>query len=106
MLGTNYLSKELNSIMCDALLETLKLSSLLAKAYSDTCIDGSNSNYKDNDGLKYECPQAKEFGFDGKSIMRPNQISIVNGMFCPSYDETLLARKYVDTYELYEKVTA
>ena len=71
-LGTNDLSKELNSTTRDALLASLQLSTLLAKACGETCIDGAHVNCKDNDGLKHERQQAKELGFDGKSIMCPN----------------------------------
>ena len=77
----------------------MQLSTLLAKAYGGTCIDGAHVNYKDNDGLKHECQQAKEFGFDGKSIIHPNQISIVNDIFYPSKDEVLLARRHIDAHE-------
>ena len=54
MLGTNGLSKELNSATCDALLTSLQMSMLLSKAHGKLCIDGVCMNYKDNDGLKYE----------------------------------------------------
>ena len=53
-LGTDDLSKELNSAPRDALLASLQISTLLAKSCGKICIDGVSINCKDDDGLKYE----------------------------------------------------
>ena len=46
-----------------------------------------------------ECQQGVEFGFDGKTLIHPNQIEPCNTAFSPSADEVAWARKMIAAFE-------
>lgn len=58
-------------------------------------IDTVYSNVKNMDGFREEVTRIKEMGFDGKSVVHPSQISVVNEIFTPSDDEIRHALKVV-----------
>ncbi len=43
-----------------------------------------------------------EFGFDGKTLIHPNQIEPCNKVFSPSADDVALARKTIAAFDLPE----
>ena len=49
-----------------------------------------------------ECAQARDMGFDGKTLIHPNQIEPCNGVFSPSADEVAQARKLIAAFDLPE----
>lgn len=40
-------------------------------------------NYQDQDVLREECKEGREFGFTGKQAIHPSQIDIIQEMFLP-----------------------
>jgi citrate lyase subunit beta/citryl-CoA lyase len=50
----------------------------------DRAIDGVHMEITDDVGLRLVCKQGRELGFDGKSLIHPNQVSVCNEMFSPS----------------------
>lgn len=58
-------------------------------------IDTVYSNVKNMDGFREEVTRIKEMGFDGKSVVHPSQIAVVNEIFTPSDDEIRHALKVV-----------
>lgn len=58
-------------------------------------IDTVYSNVKNMDGFRDEVTRIKEMGFDGKSVVHPSQIAVVNEIFTPSDDEIRHALKVV-----------
>ena len=62
-------------------------------------IDGVHMNINDTEGLKNDCWLGKEFGFDGKSLIHPNQIGPCNEIFSPSSKEIEYARRVVAAWE-------
>jgi len=54
------------------------------------------------DGFVAECRQGVEFGFDGKTLIHPNQIEPCNAAFSPSAEEVAQARKMIAVFELPE----
>lgn len=40
-------------------------------------------NYQDEDVLREECKEGREFGFTGKQAIHPSQIDIIQEMFLP-----------------------
>ena len=53
-------------------------------------------------GFEAECAQARDMGFDGKTLIHPNQIGPCNNVFSPSADEVAQARKLIAAFELPE----
>jgi citrate lyase subunit beta/citryl-CoA lyase len=49
-----------------------------------------------------ECRQGVEFGFDGKTLIHPNQIEPCNKAFSPSAEEIANARKMIAAFDLPE----
>jgi citrate lyase subunit beta/citryl-CoA lyase len=46
-------------------------------------IDGVHLNISDAEGFLAVCEQGKALGFDGKSLIHPDQISLANSIFAP-----------------------
>lgn len=55
-----------------------------ARAAGIDCIDTVFSNLNDMDGFRREVELIKKLGFDGKSVINPRQIPVVNEVFTPS----------------------
>ncbi|APX13605.1 HpcH/HpaI aldolase/citrate lyase family protein [Tateyamaria omphalii] len=102
VMGTNDLAKELQTrFRPDRLpLQTgLGLCLLAAKAHGCAIVDGVYNAFKDEDGLKIECDQGRDMGFDGKTLIHPAQVDIANAAFSPSEDEIDLARRQITAFE-------
>jgi (3S)-malyl-CoA thioesterase len=101
VMGTNDLAKELNSrFRADRLpmQAGLGLCLLAAKAHNLTIIDGVYNAFKDEDGLRAECDQGRDMGFDGKTLIHPAQLEIANTAFAPSEAEVTLAQRQIDAF--------
>ncbi|WP_131196499.1 HpcH/HpaI aldolase/citrate lyase family protein [Lichenihabitans psoromatis] len=57
---------------------------LAARRHGLAIIDGVCNDLDDPSGLRAECVQARDFGFDGKSLLHPGQIGICNAAFSPT----------------------
>ena len=102
VMGTNDLAKELQSrFRADRLpmLGSLSLCLLAARAEGLVIVDGVYNAFKDDDGLKVECDQGRDMGFDGKTLIHPAQIAICNDAFAPSEAEINLARRQIAAFE-------
>jgi (3S)-malyl-CoA thioesterase len=62
-------------------------------------VDGVYNQFKDDDGLRSECEQGRDLGFDGKTLIHPAQIAIANECFAPSPAEIELAQRYIAAFE-------
>lgn len=98
VMGTNDLAKDLTSRTRDAMITSLQLCLLAARAHGIACIDGVYNAFKDDDGLRAECQQGRDFGFDGKTLIHPAQLAIANAAFGPTQDDIALARLQIDAY--------
>ncbi|MFN7222865.1 MAG: HpcH/HpaI aldolase/citrate lyase family protein [Paracoccaceae bacterium] len=102
VMGTNDLAKELGSrFRSDRLpMQTgLGLCVLAAKAHDRVIVDGVYNAFKDDDGLRGECEQGRDMGFDGKTLIHPAQLEIANQAFAPSDSEIDLARRQIAAFE-------
>lgn len=102
VMGTNDLAKELQTrFRPDRLpLQTsLGLCLLAAKAHGIAIIDGVYNAFKDDDGLKIECDQGRDMGFDGKTLIHPAQLDVANAAFSPSDEEAELAHRQIAAFE-------
>ncbi|MFN3846709.1 MAG: HpcH/HpaI aldolase/citrate lyase family protein [Paracoccaceae bacterium] len=102
VMGTNDLAKELGSRFCSDRLPMqtgLGLCVLAAKAHDRVIVDGVYNAFKDDDGLRGECEQGRDMGFDGKTLIHPAQLEIANQAFAPSDTEIDLARRQIAAFE-------
>ncbi|MDQ1900015.1 CoA ester lyase [Paracoccus sp. WLY502] len=102
VMGTNDLAKELNSRFRPDRLPMqagLGLCLLAAKAYGKVIVDGVFNAFKDEDGLRTECEQGRDMGFDGKTLIHPAQLAIANQAFAPTDAEIDLARRQIDAFQ-------
>lgn len=106
VMGTNDLAKEIGSRdRADrlALLPSLQMCLLAARAAGLVAIDGVYNAFKDEDGLRAECEQGRDLGFDGKSLIHPAQLDVANAAFAPSADEVALAERQIAAFEETER---
>ncbi|MDG1279732.1 MAG: CoA ester lyase [Pseudorhodobacter sp.] len=102
VMGTNDLAKELGArFRADRLpMQTgLGLCLLAAKAHCLTILDGVYNAFKDENGLRFECEQGRDMGFDGKTLIHPAQLEITNAAFAPSEEEIAVARRQIAAFE-------
>jgi (3S)-malyl-CoA thioesterase len=102
VMGTNDLAKELNSrFRADRLpmQAGLGLCLLAARAHGLVIVDGVYNAFKDEDGLRAECDQGRDMGFDGKTLIHPAQLEIANAAFAPSEAEIDLARRQIAAFD-------
>jgi (3S)-malyl-CoA thioesterase len=81
----------------------LQMIMLAARAHGVTAIDGVYNQFKDQDGLRAECEQGRDMGFDGKTLIHPDQVAVTNECFAPSEAEIDLARRQIAAFEEVEK---
>ena len=102
VLGTNDLAKDLNSRGRAVLMMSLQMCLLAAKAAGIVALDGVYNAFKDEDGLRAECAEGRDMGFDGKTLIHPAQVAIANAAFGPSSDEIDLAHRQIAAFEAAE----
>jgi citrate lyase subunit beta/citryl-CoA lyase len=69
---------------------------LAARARGIAAFDGVFNRLDDPDGLNDECEEGRRLGFDGKSLIHPNQIESCKRAFSPSEAELERARRLVE----------
>jgi len=100
--GTNDLCLELG---CDAgqgraaLMTALQMTVLGARASGKAVFDGVYNDFSDAEGLADECRQGKMLGFDGKTLIHPNQIAVAEAVFRASEEDQAEARAMIAAYE-------
>ena len=100
--GTNDLTKDLGSrYRADRLplMTALQTIVMAARAARIVAIDGVYNRFRDGDGLKVECEQGRDLGFDGKTLIHPAQIEGANMAFAPTSSEIDLAERQIAAYE-------
>ena len=70
-----------------------------ARAYGIDILDGVYNDIGDAEGFARECAEARDMGFDGKTIVHPNQIAACNEAFSPSAEEIAEARKIIAVFD-------
>lgn len=102
VMGTNDLAKELGSRNRPdrlAMQAGLGLCLLAARAHVRVIVDGVFNAFKDDEGLRAECEQGRDMGFDGKTLIHPAQLDIANAAFAPTEAEVDLSRRQIEAYE-------
>jgi citrate lyase subunit beta/citryl-CoA lyase len=102
VLGTNDLVKEAHGRIVPGrgpLVPWLATALAAARAYGLLVLDGVFNDLQDADGFRAECEQARDMGFDGKTLIHPSQIGPCNAVFSPSASEIAEARKIIAAFE-------
>ena len=102
IMGTNDLAKDMGCrYRADRLplMMSLQLPLLAAKAAGILAIDGVYNAFKDEGGLRAECEQGRDMGFDGKTLIHPAQLAIANEVFAPSEAEIDLAQRQIAAFD-------
>lgn len=105
VLGTNDLAKEMRARLRPGrapFLPVLTQSVAAARAHGLVVLDGVCNEFRDLDLFRAETEQGLEFGFDGKSLIHPDQIDPCNALFSPSRDELAWAQAVVAAFDLPE----
>jgi citrate lyase subunit beta/citryl-CoA lyase len=102
VVGSNDLVKEMRCRV-DAdrrpLQAALSLTVAAGRAHGLSVLDGVWNDIADLEGLERQCRQGVEFGFDGKSLIHPDQIAAANQAFAPEPDEVAWARIVVAAFD-------
>ena len=102
VMGTNDLVKELGCRPGPDRAEiqtALQFSLIAARADGIPIVDGVYNAFKDEAGLRAECEQGRDLGFDGKTLIHPAQLDIANAAFAPTGAEIDLSRRQIEAYE-------
>jgi len=102
VIGTNDLAKETRARLVPGrapMLPWLANCVLAAHSYGIDVLDGVYNDLADMQGFAAECAQGRDMGFDGKTLIHPNQIEACNVAFSPSAEETDQARKVIAAFD-------
>jgi citrate lyase subunit beta/citryl-CoA lyase len=105
VMGTNDLVKETRADLSRnrrPALYWLSAAITAARAYGLDALDGVYNNFKDAEGCRRECVHGRALGFDGKTLIHPDQIAIANEVFAPSEAEVAWARRVIAAFDLPE----
>lgn len=70
-----------------------------AHAAGVEAIDTLFANFRDSEGLRRACDEARRDGFSGKLAIHPDQVEVINRAFTPSAQELERARRIVELFE-------
>ena len=100
--GTNDLRADLR-LPLDATREpisaSLQMIVLAARAAGVAVFDGVFNRLDDPEGFRKEAQEGRSLGFDGKSLIHPNQIEPCHLAFAPGAAEVERARALVDAFQ-------
>lgn len=101
VMGTNDLAKETRARFVPGrapMLPWLTSAILAARAHGIDILDGVYNDIKNEDGCKAECEQGRDLGFDGKTLIHPNQVALANAVFAPDEAELAQARSIIAAF--------
>jgi citrate lyase subunit beta / citryl-CoA lyase len=105
VMGTNDLAKETRAKIAPgraAMLPWLMNCVAAARAFGLDILDGVYNDLADAEGFSRECAQGRDMGFDGKTLIHPNQIGPCNAAFSPSAEDVAHAKNIIAAFELPE----
>lgn len=103
VMGTNDLARELRSSLGAAgrhpLVPHLATALAAAREAGKVILDGVYNDVKDPDGFRAECVQGFEMGFDGKTLIHPDQVGPCNDVWAPTDGDVEHARGLIAAFE-------
>jgi citrate lyase subunit beta / citryl-CoA lyase len=108
VMGTNDLAKDTRARIVPGrapMLPWLMNCVAAARAYGLDILDGVYNELGNAEGFAAECRQARDLGFDGKTLIHPQQIAPCNAAFSPTEDEVAWARTIIAAFDQPENAT-
>jgi len=105
-MGTTDLANELKlNLTTDriGLITSLSMVILAARAHHICVVDGPHLDLKNIQACEYSCRQARDLGFDGKTVIHPVQLTYNNDAFTPRAKDVDKARQVLIALEDAEK---
>jgi len=105
VMGTNDLAKDTRARIVPGrapMLPWLMSCVAAARAFGIDILDGVYNDLDNAEGFADECRQARDLGFDGKTLIHPRQIEACNEAFSPAPEEVAAARKIIAAFDLPE----
>jgi citrate lyase subunit beta / citryl-CoA lyase len=102
VMGTNDLAMELGAHLNpsrEPVLGILGLSVVAARAHELAILDGVFNSLDDEAGFDAQCRQGAAFGFDGKTLIHPRQISACNAAFTPDAAAVTWAERILSCFQ-------
>ena len=102
IMGTNDLAKETRARQVPGrapMVSWLATCVLAARAHGIEILDGVYNDLGNAEGFVAECAQARDMGFDGKTLIHPNQIAPCNAVFSPSDEEVAQAKTMIAAFD-------
>jgi citrate lyase subunit beta/citryl-CoA lyase len=102
VMGTNDLAKDTRARIVPGrapMLPWLMNCVAAARAYGLDILDGVYNELGNAEGFAAECREAHDLGFDGKTLIHPQQIAPCNAAFSPSEEEVAWARKIIAAFD-------
>ena len=102
VMGTNDLAKDTRARIVPGrvpMMSWLMTCVAAARAFGLDILDGVFNDIGNADGFARECAEARDMGFDGKTLIHPSQIEPCNAAFSPSADEIVEARKVIAAFD-------
>ena len=102
VMGTNDLAKETRARILPGrapMVPWLMTCVAAARIYGIDILDGVYNDIGDADGFARECAEARDMGFDGKTLVHPSQISPCNETFTPPPEEVAQAREIIAAFD-------
>ena len=104
-MGTNDIAKETRARIVPgraAMVPWLMNCVAAARVYGIDILDGVYTDLGNAEGFARECDEARDMGFDGKTLIHPNQIAPCNAAFSPSPEDVTQAKKMIAAFDLPE----
>jgi len=105
VMGTNDLAKDTRARIVPGrapMVPWLTTCVAAARAFGIDILDGVYNDLGNAEGFADECRQARDLGFDGKTLIHPRQIEACNDAFTPAPEEVEAARKIIAVFDLPE----
>jgi citrate lyase subunit beta/citryl-CoA lyase len=101
MMGTSDLAKEMripHTLDRIGFITALSECVLAARLNGLDALDGVHLDLHDETSLRLVCEQGRNLGFDGKTLIHPNQIAVTNEVFSPKADEVERAGRIITAF--------
>jgi citrate lyase subunit beta/citryl-CoA lyase len=103
VMGTNDLARELRAALGTTgrhpLVPHLATALAAAREADKIILDGVYNDVKNLDGFRTECVQGFEMGFDGKTLIHPDQVPVCNDVWAPSEADIENARGLIAAFD-------
>jgi citrate lyase subunit beta/citryl-CoA lyase len=103
VMGTNDLARELRAALGTTgrhpLVPHLATALAAAREADKVILDGVYNDVKNLDGFRTECVQGFEMGFDGKTLIHPDQVPVCNDVWAPSEADIENARDLIAAFD-------